>query len=97
MQEDLSAAQEDAYERAVGPERTRPSKRGAIAMVVVGALFLLPFALISVSQGLFFSPAAFLDALFTVGWTFFLGIIFLSYGWRRLKTMAEEDAAERRP
>ncbi|MBW3583890.1 MAG: hypothetical protein KY455_12415 [Euryarchaeota archaeon] len=97
MQDDHSTAQQDAYERAVGPETTRPSKRGAIAMIIVGALFLLPFALISVSQGLFFSPAAFLEALLTVGWTFFLGVIFLSFGWRRLKTVTEGDDAEQGP
>ena len=63
----------------------KPSYGLAIGMMVVGAVFLLPFVLVSRSGGVFFSLQAFWSALLTVGWTFFLGVVFLLYGWRRLQ------------
>lgn len=69
----------------------RPSKGIAVAMIVVGLLFLLPFIFLNLAAGPFFSLGAFVGALLTVGWTFGLGIVFLVFGWKRLRATGSDE------
>lgn len=68
-----------------------PSKPLSVAMIVVGILFLLPFILLSATGGPFFSLNAFISAVLSVGWTFGLGVVFLLFGWNRLRAGSESD------
>ena len=83
---------EAAADEALGEDR--PSRGLAYLMVAVGIVFLLPFIFLSLAGGVFFSLGGFVSALLTVGWTFGLGVVFLVYGWRRLRTRLPEDEGE---
>jgi peptidoglycan/LPS O-acetylase OafA/YrhL len=70
-----------------------PSKGLSVLMIIVGVLFLLPFILLSASGGPV-SIQSFLAALLSVGWTFGLGMVFLLFGWSRLRTARAASAKE---